>query len=125
MSKNKKRQNEKIFTVLIFSQNQFLKEMTEVFPLFLSNSWTDRAQIFFPITSAKLGCAIFFLLNVASIKFGSLYKTCAIEKNMVFDGVFSILLLLTCENGMFSRKKHAPQMSPSCHKKVSLRKKRV
>jgi hypothetical protein len=45
---------------------------------------------------------------------------------MVFDDVFGILLLLTRKNVIFWRKKkHAPQMSPNCHKKFSAQKNKV
>ena len=42
-----------------------------------------------------------------------------IEKQLVFDKVFSILLLQTCENNIFQKEvNHAPQLDPSCHREI-------
>ena len=79
----------------------------KVFPLFLRKGWADRTENFSTSTWGKSGCVFFFSpQNLVSIKFGSPYKIQMIKKILVFDKVFSILLLLTSENDIFQNKKN-------------------
>ena len=111
--------NFKFYIILLFFQNQVLSNLRKVFPLFLRNGLADSSEIFFTSSSAKLRCVFFFSArNLSPIKFGSLYKIRMNEKKRVFDKIFSILLLLADGIGIFQRKKkHAPRLGPSYHRK--------
>ena len=81
-------------------------EQQKTFSLFLRNGWADRAENFSTNTRCKSGCFFFlFPRNLVSVKFVRPYKIYRIKKTLVFDKVFSILLLLTCENDIFSKRK--------------------
>ena len=102
-----------------FSQDYVSPRKIGVFPPFLRNGWTDRAEIFFASTWNESGWVFFFSLkNNVRMRFGRLQNTHSLEKRQVFWGVFSILPLLTRRNGIFQRKKkHAPRFVPSTCKK--------
>jgi hypothetical protein len=105
----------------VFLKNRFCSNRKKVFPLFLQNGWTDRVENFFMSSSAKLGCVFFCFFQMWFQKnLGAFTKFLRAEKK-VFDSIFSILLLLTFVDGIFQKKKHAPRLGCSYHKKISAR----
>ena len=104
----------------MFISKPGFEQQKKVFPLFLRNGWTNWTENFSTNTRCKSGCVFFFFpRNLVSVKFGRPYKIFGIKKTLVFDKVFSILLLLTCENDIFQRgKKHAPRFAFSICRKI-------
>ena len=104
----------------MFISKPGFEQQKKVFPLFRWNGWTNRTEIFSTNTRCKSGCVFFSLpRNLVSVKFGRPYKIYRIKKTLVFDKVFSILLLLTCENDIFQNgKKHAPRFASSICRKI-------
>jgi len=76
-------------------------------------------------TLVKVGCVLFFF-KMLFLKSLAASRQLLILKKHGFDGVFSILLLLTSRIGVFQRNKnHALQFDPSPYKKISVKKNEV
>ena len=127
MQKKLKKWWSKSFIYFMFFSKSVFEQQKKVFPLFLRNGWTDRAEIFFTCTSAKSGCVFFFLLrNVVPIKFGSLCKTRSIEKKEFLTGFSVFCLSWPIYLVFFKKKKNThPDLVLVTTKKFSARKNEV
>jgi hypothetical protein len=92
-----------------FSQNRFLSNRKEVFPLFLQNGWTDRLENFSISSSAKLGAYFFFLRNLVSKKLAAFTKFILAKKK----GFWQWLQYFASPDvyrRYFSKKKYKPRL---------------
>ena len=76
-----------------------------VFVLFLRNSYADRAENFSTSTRRKSRCVFFFVLKSRFCQIWQVLQNLDDQKTLVFEKVFSILLLLTCQNDNFQKEK--------------------
>ena len=100
-----------------FSRNYFFGCQKPVFPLFLGDFKSDRAENFFGDTSTNLWGIFFFCRYLLSIKFGRIRKIFEILKCLTFSEILSILVLLPEVLGIFQKKKYTPRLSTSTYSK--------
>ena len=91
----------------------------KVFPRFLRNGWTDRAEIFFASTRNESGCVFFFSLKNTVSTGQERQNTEDPPKNLsFFEGVCVLKPAKSHTNVIFQRKKkHPPRFVPSTCKK--------
>ena len=105
--------------ILCLSQNPVLSSKKTFSPFFFETVGPIGLQIFLQIPDANRGTFFFLPRNLVSVKFGRPYKISRIKKTLVFDKVFSILLLVTCKNDIFSKgKKNASRFASSICRKI-------
>ena len=98
----------------VFLKTSFWAEKMKFSPFFSEMAGPIGLKIFSQILRTNSGVAFFsFFENIASMKFGSFWKTSTIWKISVSRDAFSILLLQTFWLVTFQKKKATPRLDSS------------
>ena len=95
-------------------------QQKKIFPFLFETVGPIGLKIFLQILDANRGACFFSFLEILFLSnLAGLTKFKESKKHWFFDKVFSILLLVTCENDIFQKgKKHAPRFASSICRKI-------